>query len=88
MGLMRGALWLHLLFHMVLSRTIKPVIKDASELDERLLQATVQGNVQEVQKALYQGADVNSRDNGVGSTPLIWAALKGHTEVMRHLLKV
>ena len=43
------------------------------------------GNLTEVHRLLYQGADINSKDK-YGNTPLIWASLYGHLHVVRILI--
>ena len=46
------------------------------------------GNGQDAQAAIDAGADVNARHPAkYQDTPLHWAAAKGHTEVVRVLLK-
>ena len=51
-----------------------------------LHQAAGTGNLEEVKSNLRWGADVNAPDDDLRMTPLHWAAIKGHTEVVALLL--
>ncbi|MGC2063517.1 MAG: ankyrin repeat domain-containing protein, partial [Thermodesulfovibrionales bacterium] len=54
---------------------------------ERFFDDVKMGNVRDVESTLAQGFDVNKRDGGSeGFTPLIYAAQKGHIDVVRLLL--
>ncbi|MGB6065920.1 MAG: ankyrin repeat domain-containing protein [Desulfomonilaceae bacterium] len=55
-------------------------------LSGNLLEAARTGDYLEVVGYLNEGADVNTRDQD-GLTPLIWAAIQGHEEVVRVLLE-
>ncbi len=55
-------------------------------LDSNLIEVTRIGNHLEVDRYLNNGADVNCKDKN-GLTPLIWAAIQGHEEVVRRLLE-
>lgn len=55
-------------------------------LDSNLIEVARTGDYLEVDGYLNKGADVNCRDN-YGLTPLIWAAIQGHEEVVRLLLE-
>ncbi len=55
------------------------------ELGERLIQAAKKGLLEEVQRLVEWGADVDSRGTW-GMTPLMWAASKGHGPVLKFLL--
>ena len=51
------------------------------EADRALLDAADDGNIKAVKQYLDDGADVNTKDN-LGRTPLLWAALNGHKEIV------
>lgn len=55
-------------------------------LGEKLIQATKQGDCDEIHKYLNMGADVNARDES-GLTPLIWASIKGNAYAAQILLE-
>jgi ankyrin repeat protein len=55
-----------------------------SEQNEKLIQATMSGNLGDVDTALTSGADINTK-NADGKTAL-WIALdNGHTDVVKDL---
>lgn len=54
--------------------------------DEPLHDASYAGDMNEVQRLLDQGYDINSKDSA-GATPLHYAASGGHLEVVDMLLK-
>ena len=53
--------------------------------DKHLIYGAWKGDMAAACHALAHGGSVNARD-GEGKTPLMWAALKGHTEIFRLLL--
>ncbi len=55
-------------------------------LSGNLFEAARTGDYLEIVGYLNEGADVNARDRD-GLTPLIWAAIQGHEEVVRVLLE-
>ncbi|XP_049843420.1 ankyrin-3-like [Schistocerca gregaria] len=55
------------------------------EKGRRLIQAVVQGSVEELQALLAAGVNVGARDMNEW-TPLHWAGIKGYVEVARRLL--
>ena len=64
-----------------------------SDKNDKLIQAAEKGNLQEVQAALAEGADINGivimKKHGMsvkGPTPLKAASRNGHTEVVKYLL--
>ena len=57
-----------------------------SSLNKELLEAAGKGNIQDVQRLLMEGADINARDEE-GTTALLRAAFLGHTEMAKILLK-
>lgn len=58
-----------------------------NNLDKTLFDASEVGDSERALAALIVGANVNHANN-YGQTALIWAAAKGHTEVVRILLQV
>jgi serine/threonine protein kinase len=54
--------------------------------NEKLLRASIIGDVEKVKKLLKEGADVNAKDE-FGWTPLHKAAILGHIEVVKLLIK-
>jgi ankyrin repeat protein len=59
--------------------------KKVNELNKSLLQATADGNIDEVKSLLSQGADVNVRDT-FGQTALHHAIVKGHEKIVELLI--
>ncbi len=55
-------------------------------LESNLMEVARIGDYLTVDRYLHDGADVNCRDKH-GLTPLIWAAIQGHEEVVRLLLE-
>ena len=55
-------------------------------LKSNLMEVSRIGDYLAVDRYLHEGADVNCRDKD-GLTPLIWAAIQGHEEVVRLLLE-
>jgi ankyrin repeat protein len=55
-------------------------------LESNLMEVSRIGDYLAVDRYLHEGADVNCRDKD-GLTPLIWAAIQGHEEVVRLLLE-
>lgn len=55
-------------------------------LESNLIEVSRIGDYLAVDRYLHEGADVNCRDKD-GLTPLIWAAIQGHEEVVRLLLE-
>ena len=59
----------------------------ACSKDEGLIRAAACGNLQEAKEYLDKGADINAKDRMMGATPLMGAALGGHSEIAEFLLK-
>ena len=62
-------------------------------MDRDLCKFAKDGNIQKVRQLLDKGADINYKSellrvgkSGGGSSPLFWAASKGHARVVRELL--
>ena len=72
-----------LVFALILSFT--PACGKAVPAPEELLEVCEQGNLEEIERLLAQGADVNAKDNG-GWTALMWVASYGHTETAEMLI--
>lgn len=49
--------------------------------------AAAEGNVAELEKHIAAGTDLNAREQTVGSTPLIMAAVFGHTDAVKLLVE-
>src|SRR5689334_20251941 len=62
------------------------MLKLVLEPNERLRKASIEGDVEEVKKALLSGAEVNEVDIYTGKTPLYLAAENGHYKVVTSLL--
>ena len=60
---------------------------DVSDENAQLFQAAKDGNLQTVQTAIANGADVNVKKITDGVTALMMASQNGHTEVVRLLLE-
>jgi ankyrin repeat protein len=54
--------------------------------DSHLLESAFSGNLEGVQAALAEGADINTRDDKSGQTALMGSVLRGHVEVVRYFL--
>lgn len=59
----------------------------AEEKDDRLIEASAEGDLEEVKDLLKEGAKINEMDETEGQTALIAAAKFGRVEVVRTLLK-
>jgi len=57
-----------------------------SKLDTDLLAAVYNGNLKAVINTLNQGADVDAKSSK-GHTPLMIACVKGHAQIVRHLMQ-
>lgn len=55
------------------------------KLDEKLLEAVSNDNLQEVKSLIYNGANINARD-GLGSTPLILASNLNNLDMVNFLI--
>ncbi|MDO9451509.1 MAG: ankyrin repeat domain-containing protein [Stagnimonas sp.] len=62
------------------------IVGCSSELGRKLVTASGDGDVMQVEALLQQGANVNLRLPDTGTTPLIAAARRGHISVMQVLL--
>ena len=56
-------------------------------MNEKLFQAVIDGNLDEVKRLIKAGADVNAKNTIRGDTALMIAAENGHTEVAAALIK-
>lgn len=54
--------------------------------DEHLLHASVQGKIDEIQKAIMAGGNINVRDGSAGNTALMWACFNGHIDAVKYLI--
>lgn len=80
------------IFHVAEDAKAAPELKrsiDAphTESGSALSRAVARGDLEETKKLLAAGASMNARQSAGGSTPLSDAALYGHIEIVRHLLK-
>ncbi len=62
------------------------IFQSKRHLESNLIEATRIGDYLGVERHLNEGADVNCRDRD-GLTPLIWAAIQGHEEIVRLLVE-
>jgi ankyrin repeat protein len=60
--------------------------KDKSSLNEKLIKAAREGDIEEVKQLLDNGANVDARDF-IGRVPLMLASANGHVEMVRLLLE-
>jgi ankyrin repeat protein len=67
-------------------RQLKPDVEDHSEEDKLLFDAVYNGDLQGIEKALVQGADVNARDDR-DLTILRWAVRRNYLDVVKLLLE-
>ncbi len=67
------------------TKQVRPSTSSLESANASLLEASENGNLDAVVKALSDGADPNIQ-NGRGMRPLLWAALRGHLEVVEYLL--
>jgi ankyrin repeat protein len=56
-----------------------------NRIDQELIEAVREINLPEVRRLLRDGADVNA--SCYGWTPLTWASMKGHVQVVKELLE-
>eukprot|EP00435_Cladocopium_sp_Y103_P068216 s234_g31.t1 len=54
--------------------------------DSKLIDAVKRGHLGEVQELLKDGADVDQTDDHLGLTPLMWAAARNSTEMVKAIL--
>ncbi|EXU95159.1 ankyrin repeat protein [Metarhizium robertsii] len=83
-------------FDSELERTWDEVIQKSFDEDDRpaaidiqrhpLIEAVIQGNVSSVREMISNGQNVNEVVQGLG-TPLIWAAIQGHDDIVHELLE-
>ncbi|KAL3145046.1 hypothetical protein ABBQ32_003537 [Trebouxia sp. C0010 RCD-2024] len=59
---------------------------EAQERGRKLIEASRQGDLTQVESCLLSGADATYQDTSDGSSPLMAAASQGHAEVVRRLL--
>jgi ankyrin repeat protein len=64
----------------------KPSTDSVDEAETNLLEGAHDGNIEQVIAALKAGAEIEVVDNR-GMTPIIWAALRGHQDVVKVLLE-
>ncbi|KAJ1482062.1 ankyrin repeat-containing domain protein [Baffinella frigidus] len=67
------------------SDDVGPEDEEGEELGAMLLMGSFEGSVSQVDEALFEGADVNTRDRSE-RTPVHFAAMKGNLECLRKLL--
>jgi hypothetical protein len=58
-----------------------------TEAEDKLFQAAIYGKLQEVKEALDDGANVDAAGEN-GQTPLHWAAMTGHKEIVDMLIEI
>ncbi len=66
-------------------KIVRPSVDSSDDVNEVLLVSAENGDLASVVKALEAGADPDVMD-GRGMRPLLWAALRGHFEIVKHLL--
>jgi ankyrin repeat protein len=57
-----------------------------NDIDQELIDAARDNNQPEVRRLLSVGADIEAKDND-GRTPLQWASLRGHVQVVQALVE-
>ena len=60
-------------------------LSHAGDLNKELINASVKGNIDDIKKLLIAGADINTKDNAIQTTPIALAANRGHLEVVKFL---
>ena len=78
--------WLWLIPLVPLALLFSAVMLKFYVLPNQLLDAAQEGNVAKVRAMLDLGVDINTQD-GWGSTPMMYAAVNGNTEVVELLLE-
>jgi len=67
--------------------TPSPESQTAKAPDISIHEAAMEGNIEAVKQHLDAGTDVNAKEeDGVGETPLHWAASLGHKEIVELLI--
>lgn len=59
---------------------------EQQHLNLKLLKFCKEGNIEAVEQALKEGAEINTTDD-FGDTPLHWASLGGHLAIVTFLLE-
>ncbi|MFW9908924.1 MAG: ankyrin repeat domain-containing protein [Candidatus Thorarchaeota archaeon] len=67
------------------TKQVRPSTDSLEDANALLLVASEDGDYAQATKALNEGADPNIQD-GRGMRPLLWAALRGHLEIVESLL--
>lgn len=74
--------------------SLQTVVKAQSSPDKAnenlnlfLITSATKGQIEEVRKALKSGADINYKENQLGSTALIKASQKGYPEIVKLLIE-
>ena len=60
---------------------------EQSRLNERLIKASEDGDINKVKQLIEEGADVNHAENKDGNTPLIWASRYGYFNIVKELIE-
>ena len=76
----------HFIVELVTDLTTVSVTKERKEAGEELIEAIKNENLSRARELISSKAEVNVKDKN-GKTPLIWAAEKGHEELMMDLMK-
>ena len=60
---------------------------DISAADKKLVDAAIAGNLQALNEAIAAGANLDVQYGCLKNTPLIWATLKGPTQIVDRLIE-
>jgi ankyrin repeat protein len=65
---------------------VAPTVQAISDLNQQLIEAAKEGDLERVKALIAAGANVNAKKN-YGETALMYTAMLGHTEITQLLIK-